>query len=254
MTDKTRDIHPMLRPEDVALLDKLAGTEDLELAKLRDLVWKLSRLKVNEGYFPKYAALINPIMCNAYAVRLAEKLPVGDTKLTWNGGPYPLERYSLFKTTIECPPKDAVLLARPCFRISRNVSLETRNRLAELGKLRVTVSHLRVQDDLLKPETRVDDASHLIWEGSVQDFLADENGYGNQRQPTVLSPAPLEGIFSSGMLDDRQAAYPADLGVFLVSGTVVSLDLQCEILDGEGLEIHAGLVMARYTGVGVLGG
>lgn len=254
MDKQDRDIHPLLTAAEVSLLDKVAGTEDEDLAKLRDAVWRLAKLKMQEGAFPKYAAIIDNVRCSAWASRLVEKLPVGQNRLTWVGGNTPIERYELLSLTLECPTTDLLLLARPCLRLADSVSKSTRERLADLGRLCVTVKNLPLRAEeggkVFHAPIERSDVAHHIWQGALVDFLADENGYGIKRQPSTLSldpRNPIAGLFGTGDLDDQYQGYPRDFGVFLASGTVVSIDIIYPILADETVVIDTGLVMARYT-------
>lgn len=249
-----RDIHPLLTPAEVVLLGKVAGTGDEDLAKLRDAVWRLARLKMHEGVFPKYAAVIDHVTCSAFAFMLVEKLPVGRSRLVWDGGKTPTEHCALLSTTLECPTTDLLLVARPCLRIADSVSRSTRERLADLGRLCVTVQNLPLRslenDKMFHTPLDRSETAHHIWQGALLDFLADENGYGLQRQPSTLGRDPrnpIVGLFGTGRLDVQQQAYPDDFGVFLASGTVVSIDINYPILADETVVIDTGLVMARYT-------
>jgi len=253
MDELKREIHPLLSPEDVTLLDKLAGSTDPELVQLRDLAWRLSKLKMHEGVFPKYVALIDHCAKSAFAIGLADKLPVGRSRLIWDGGKTPTEHCQLIEATLECPTSDAFLLARPCIRIADSVPLKTRERVADLAHLCVTVSNLPIRNadhtQVFHTPLERSEIHHHIWQGPILDFLADERGYGVQRQPTVLSAphTPITGLFGTGHLDDRHGAHPHDMGVFLASGTVVSIDINYPILADEIVTLDTGLVMARYT-------
>lgn len=255
-----RDIHPMLTPAEVALLDKVAGTVDEDLAKLRDVVWRLSKLKMHEGTFPRYAAVIDHVTRKAFATLLVERLPVGRSRLIWDGRKTPTEQCTLLSTTIECPTTDLLLVARPCLRIADSVSRGVCERLADLGRLCVTVQNLplrSLENDKIfhTPLERTADAHH-IWQGPLADFLADEKGYGKHRQPSTLVSdprKPVAGLFGTGSLDQYQQVYPCDIGVFLTSGTVVSIDIHYPILVDETVVVDTGLVMARYTTGGSVG-
>src|SRR6266849_10416894 len=109
-----RDINPMLTPAEIELLDKAAGTGDEDLSKLRDIVWRLAKLKMHEGVFPKYSAIIDHIPGLAFAGKLVEKLPVGRSRLTWDGGKTPTENQALLSMQLECLTTDLFLVARPC--------------------------------------------------------------------------------------------------------------------------------------------
>lgn len=244
----------MLTPAEVELLDKVAGTKEEDLAKLRDAVWRLSKLKMHEGVFPKYAAAIDHIACMAFACMLMEKLPVGRSRMIWDGGKTPAEHCALLSTTLECPPTDLFLIARPCLRMADSVSRSTRERLADLGRICVTVQNLPLRSLVNSKQFHTplerSEIAHHIWQGALVDFLADENGYGMQRQQSTLSrdpKNPVVGLFGTGRLDKQLQAYPDDFGVFLASGTVVSIDISYPIMADETVVIDTGLVMARYT-------
>lgn len=246
--------HPLLTPADAALIDKLIGTEDPDLIRLRDVVLRLSKLKMHEGAFPQYAAVIDHIKCTAFAAMLVEKLPVGRSRLTWNGEKTPTEHCQLLSTTLECPTTDLILVARPCLRIPDSTPKQTLERLADLGRLCVTVQNLPIRseqnDRMFHTPLERSEIAHHIWQGSLQDFLADENGYGVQRQPTTLSRDPrnpIEGLFGTGNLDEQMQAYANDFGIFLSNDTIVSIDINYPILKDETVVIDTGLVMARYT-------
>lgn len=254
MDKQERDTHPLLTAAEISLLDKVAGTANEDLAKLRDAVWRLAKLKVHEGAFPKYAAIIDHVRCSAFASMLVEKLPVGRSRVIWDGGKTPAEHCPLLSLTIECPSTDLLLLSRPCLRLADSVSKSTRERLADVGRLCVTVQNLPLRseqnDRVFHTPLDRSDVAHHIWQGSILDFLADENGYGLQRQPSTLSRDPrnpIVGLFGTGDLDEQQQAYVRDFGVFLASGTEVSIDLNYPILADETVVIDTGLVMARYT-------
>jgi hypothetical protein len=244
--------HPLLTPEEVELLEKVAGSADPDVAQLRDALWRLAKLKVSEGDFPKYAAMIDEERCNGYACLLVEKMPVGHGRLVWDGAKTPIENCTLMTKKLECGTSDLFLCARPCIRIAESVALETRQRLADLGNLCVTVENLPLRSlessqMFMEPAER-DGVAHHIWRGPLVDFLADENGYGVHRQPSVLRAprVPITGLFPSGTLDEEIHAHPADLGVFLAGGTVISVDLHYPILATETVVLDVGLVMARY--------
>jgi hypothetical protein len=209
---------------------------------------------MHEGAFPKYAAVIDHVINLAFAAKLAEKLPVGRGRLIWDGGKTPTEHCELLSMTLECPPTDLFLVARPCLRIADSVSRSTCERLADLGRLCVTVQNLplRSLESTKKFHTPLErsETAHHIWQGALADFLADANGYGMQRQPSTLecdSSKPVVGLFGTGNLDKYQQAYAHDFGVFLASGTIVSIDIHYPILSDETVVIDTGLVMARYT-------
>jgi hypothetical protein len=244
--------HPLLQPDELELLHEMAETADPNLAKLRDAIWRLAKLKVSEGDFPKYAAMIDEERCNGYACKLVEKIPVGHGRLVWDGAKTPTENCTLVTKELECEAENLFLVARPCIRIAGSVALETRQRLADLGNLCVTVQNLPIRSHessqmFMEPAER-DGVAHHIWRGPLADFLADENGYGVHRQPSVLRAPriPVDGIFPSGVLDDQIQAHPADLGIFLANGTVISVDLHYPILATETVVLDTGLVMARY--------
>lgn len=255
LTDKKdRGSHPLLTAAEAELIDKLTESENPDLLRLLEAVRRLSKLKMHEGAFPLYAAVIDHIRCSAFAAMLVEKLPVGRSQLTWEGGKTPTEHCQLLSTTLKCPTTDLVLVARPCLRIPDSMSRDTRERLADLGRLCVTVQNLPVcsstNNKMFHTPIERSEIAHHIWQGSLADFLADENGYGIQRQPATLSRDPrnpIEGLFGTGKLDEYQQAYPDDFGVFLASGTVVSIDINYPILKDETVVIDTGLVMARYT-------
>jgi hypothetical protein len=251
--------HPLLHPEELELLHEMAGTADPNLAKLRDAIWRLAKLKVSEGDFPKYAAMIDDERCIGYACLLVEKIPVGHGRLVWDGAKTPIENCTLVTKKLECGTSELFLVARPCIRIAESVMPETRRRLADLGNLCVTVQNLPLRSHessemFMSPAER-DGVAHHIWRGPLVDFLADENGYGIHRQPSVLRAPriPVTGIFPSGILDEQLQAHPADLGIFLANGTVISVDLHYPILATEIVVLDTGLVMARYEASPVSG-
>jgi len=254
MNMEDRDIHPLLTAAEISLLDLAAGTLDEDLSKLRDIVWRLAKLKMHEGVFPKYVAVIDNVTQKAFATLLVEKLPVGRSRLIWNGEKTPTEHCALLSTTIECPPTDLLLLARPCLRIAESVPRSIRERLADLGRLCVTVQNLPLRslenDKIFHTPLERSEGAHHIWQGRLTNFLADEKGYGMERQQTTLDVDPrksIVGLFGTGRLDEYQQVYPHDFGIFLTNGTVVSIDIQYPILCDETVVIDTGLVMARYT-------
>lgn len=246
---------PLLLPEENALLDQLQDVDDPTIVKLRNAVLRLASLKATEGVFPKYAAAIDEMRCNAFVCLLIEKIPPGHGRVIWNGDRTPDEHCSLLSVKLECEPTELFMIVRPCIRIARSVSLETRRRVADLGRLCVAVQDLprRATPYSSKfyavPDGESDGVHHHIWKGPIVDFLADEDGYGVHRNPISLD-APRElvdGIMGFGNLDTEMRATKTNLGIFLPSGAVISVDLSYPILAGEELVFDTGLVMARYT-------
>lgn len=253
--DSSREPHPLLTPDELKLLDEISGSEDPNATKLRDLVWRLARLKVSEGFFPKYVAVIDDDTLQAFACRLMAfgKVAVGQNRLVWDGSKNPTEHCPLGTKRLECHTSELFLFARPCIRFSGSMSIETRRRLADLGTICVTVENLPIRayesSMMFMEPVKRDGIHHHVYTGPLSEFLADENGYGVHRQPATLK-APdkyLSGVFSSGTLDDDSAAHPADLGIFLANGTIISIDLNYPILADEVVSLDTGFVMALYS-------
>lgn len=251
--ESAREPHPLLTPEELQLLDQVAEAQDSNIAKLRDAVWRLAKIKVSEGFFPKYMGVIDDNTLKAFACGLVGNVSMGQGRLVWDGGKTPTEYCTLATKKLECGTSELFLVARPCIRISESVTPETRRRLAALGTLCVTVQNLPIRSDesneMFMEPLENDGVHHHVYTGPLSNFLADESGYGVHRQPSVLK-APekyLSGVFSSGTVDDQINCHPADLGIFLPNGVIISVDLNYPIMADEVVTLDTGLVMARYS-------
>lgn len=227
--------HPLLRAEDLELLERASRSDDREVLRLRDLVLRLGALKMSEGHFPTWVALINETNRCAFAIKRAEVLPVGDERLVWKGGGGAAAlAQPMVRRALTCDISDAFLFLRPCVKLGRSMETRTRNRLFATAGLEIFV------------ENR--DGKHPIWSGPLSAFAADEAGYGLHRQvPAVSYHKPPGPVFGVGKLTASMEAVPTGEGIFIPNGATLAVDVFYAIGPDETVELSTGLVMARYT-------
>jgi hypothetical protein len=211
------------------ILRSVSKASETDIKWLCDIIEKLALLKPDEFDFPKYAALVNPIACNAFAMRYHRTEVFRNTvalshSLFTDGA-------DLLNLTTHSQVCDAILLIRPWIRLG-----------AQTGKEALEI----VRKGLV---TFTLDGEKLFEKTSIDEFLMDENGYGVRRKPCSLGHIKTSCLFGGCGLDsEHQADASKDLGIMMVNGTRVVLTLHGQAdAPGTPVSVTAGLVAATYT-------
>jgi hypothetical protein len=211
------------------ILRSVSKASETDVKWLRDIIEKLALLKPDEFDFPKYAALVNPIACNAFAMRYHRTEVFRNTVALsfslFTGGT------DLLNLTTNSQVCDAILLIRPWIRLG-----------AQTGKEALEI----VRKGLV---TFTLDGEKLCEKASIDEFLIDENGYGVRKKPFALGRIKTSCLFGGcGLNSEHQADASKDLGIMMVNGTHVVLTLHGQAdAPGTPVSVTAGLVAATYT-------
>ncbi len=230
----------LITPDDeakVAQISETGAANPEETSWLCNLVQHLAQLKPTEEDFPEYAALINPMTTNAFAMKFVDATPLERETRIHNEHPAQVE---LLNHTTEDAVCDAVLCVRPYIRLIEPRDERVLDRLARQSLVRVTLD------------------GELVFDGSAEEHLIGFDGYGLQRKPfqfrasgalfsgAELGPNPpaLDPIVPT----EGEGAPGAKRGVFLPNGSKIEIWLAgIDLQTDEHLLLSTGLVLAHYT-------
>ena len=230
----------LITPDDEAKVTQIAAGGNAnpeETSWLCDLVQRLARLKPTEEDFPTYAALINCMTTNAFAMRFVDAFPLEQETRLIEGHAAQLE---LLDHTTENAVCDALLCVRPYIRLIEPHDERMLNRLARHGLLRVSLD------------------GELVFDGSVEEHLIGFDGYGLRRKPFQFRAAGT--LFSGADLEpppptpnpiiptEGEGAPGAQRGVFLPNGSRIRISFTgVTLLKNEHLLLSTGIVAGHYT-------
>ncbi len=230
----------LITPDDEARMTQISeagAANSEETSWLCDLVQRLARLKPTEEDFPAYAALINHMASNAFAMRFVDAFPLERETRLLKGHPAQLELLNHITENSVC---DALLCIRPYIRLVEPHDERMLDRLARHGLLRVSLD------------------GELVFDGSAEEHLIGFDGYGLRRKPyqfqatgCLFSGADLERPPPTTSLVipvEGEGAPGAKRGVFLPNGSRVTIHFTGITLQrDESLLLSTGLVMGYYT-------
>lgn len=233
--------HSSLPDGDLERVERLRGHRDPDVVWLAERALELARLKVTDFYWPEFAGLRSANGCFAMRRDVGGRSPREQRLVARGEGTLGMPALKL-KT--ECAVTDAFLVPRPYLIAADRRSLEI---LRGRGTLTVSAG------------------GTSLFSGSAAEFLADQDGFGVSKIPSLLRyPRPwpdkpesgmafaADGIFGTATLSkDLAEAYEVPFGVFLANSTDVVVSLYIKLEADESIDVAAGLLMDRYTTKGL---